>query len=42
MPCWSRGIPIAVLDPESGVTFDSVNCDCASDGIGWIRGDAFN
>jgi hypothetical protein len=42
MPCWSRGIPIAVVDRESGVEFVSVNCDCASDGVGWMRGDAFN
>ena len=42
MPCASRGIPIAVLDGESGVEFVSVNCDCASDGVGWMRGDAFH
>ncbi|MFC4493747.1 hypothetical protein ACFPA8_06300 [Streptomyces ovatisporus] len=34
--------PVAVLDPESGVSFVPVECGCAADGEGWIRQDAFS
>ena len=41
MPCDSKGLPRALVDPGSGVTFVPVNCTCASDGVGWMRGDVF-
>ena len=41
MPCASKGLPVVVLDAESGVQFIPVDCDCASDGVGWMRGDVF-
>ncbi len=31
---------LKVLDTESGVTFASARCSCASDGVGWVRADA--
>jgi len=40
-PCDSEYPHVLVTDIESGVPFLSVNCTCATDGIGWIRQDAF-
>ena len=40
-PCHGE-VPLAVLDTESGVTFISRQCACASDGWGWIDERAFD
>jgi hypothetical protein len=38
-PC---SAPAIVLDIESNVSFVSVECSCATDGVGWIRQSAFH
>jgi hypothetical protein len=43
MPCDSRwkGRSRVERDRESGVLFVPVDCECATDGVGWMRDDAF-